>query len=77
MVQSKFSIDEKQADFLNTYRAYGFKDKSSMLREAIEHFKKQLESESLRRSADLYAEVYAEDRNVRELTAAALAGWPE
>jgi len=77
MVQAKFSIDQKQADFLNAYGTYGFKDKSSMLREAIEHFKKQLESESLKRSADLYAEVYAEDRDVRELTVAALAGWPE
>lgn len=77
MVQSKFSINQKQADFLNKYRAFGFKDKSSMVREAIEHLKKQLEFEILKRSADLYAEVYAEDRDLKELTEMALAGWPE
>lgn len=41
MLQAKFSVEEKQAQFLNNFKVYGFKDKSSMLREAIELFKKK------------------------------------
>ncbi len=77
MIQVKLSINEMQARFLNKYRSYGFKDRSSMLRTAIELFEKRLEMESLRRSADLYAEVYAEDEELRDLVEASLKGWPE
>ena len=77
MIQAKFSIDESQARFLRDHRRYGFKDKSAMLRRAIEVFEKQLERESLSRSADLYAQVYAEEEDLRELSESALQGWPE
>lgn len=36
MLQAKFSLKETQAQFLNNFKLYGFKDKSAMLREAIE-----------------------------------------
>ncbi len=77
MLQAKFSIEETQARFLNNFKGYGFKDKSAMLREAIEHFKKELERESLRKSAELYSEIYSEDDDVKDLTETALNGWPE
>ena len=38
MLQAKFSLKEAQADFLKDFEAYGFKDKSAMLRAAIDHF---------------------------------------
>lgn len=77
MFQAKFSIEETQAQFLNNFKVYGFKDKSSMLREAIEHFKKEIELESLRKSAELYSEIYSENDDLKELTEIALSGWPE
>ena len=77
MLQAKFSVEEVQVHFLNNFKAHGFKDKSSMLRAAIDHFKKDMELESLKKSADLYAEVYAEDGDLKELTDTAVAGWPE
>ena len=77
MLQSKFSLDETQAHFLNHFKAYGFKDKSSMLRAAIDHFKKEMELESLRKSADLYSEIYSEDDDLKELTETTVIGWPE
>jgi len=57
MLQVKFRVDEAQAQFLNNFKVYGFKDKNSMLREAIELFKKELELESLRKSAESYSEI--------------------
>ena len=47
MLQAKFSVKESQARFLNRYKDYGFKDKSTMLRVAIDQFKKTLELEQL------------------------------
>jgi hypothetical protein len=75
MLQTKFSIKESQADFLNNFKSHGFKDKSAMLRTAIDLFKNKLED--LKRSADLYAEIYSEDEDLKELTDAAAAEWPE
>jgi hypothetical protein len=77
MIQAKFSVAEEQAHFLSNYRAYGFKDKSSMLRAAIEYFRKKIETESLKRSADLYSEIYTDDNELNELTETAIDGWPE
>ena len=77
MLQAKFSVEEVQVHFLNNFKAHGFKDKSSMLRAAIDHFKKNMELESLKESADLYAEIYSEDGDLKELTDTAVAGWPE
>ena len=77
MLQAKFSLEETHVQFLKDFKTQGFKDKSSMLRAAIEHFKKDMELKSLKKSADLYAEVYAEDGDLKELTDTAVAGWPE
>ncbi len=77
MLQAKFSVEEAQVQFLNEFKAYGFKDKSAMLREAIELFKKEMELERLRKSAELYSEIYSEDDDLKDLTETALNGWPE
>jgi len=77
MLQTKFSIEEIQARFIGNYKGYGFKDKSSMLRAAIDHFKKKMELESLRKSADLYSEIYSKDDDLKELAETAITGWPE
>jgi len=77
MIQAKFSLKESQALFLTQYREYGFKDKSAMLRIAIDQFKKSLELEQLKQSAALYSEVYSEDDDLKKLTEDATDGWPE
>ena len=77
MLQAKFSVEEAQTRFLNNFKAYGFKDKSSMLRAAIDHFKKEFERERLKKSADIYSEIYSEDKDLKELTETATTGWPE
>jgi hypothetical protein len=43
MKKIKVSTNEKQADFLNDHTSYGFKDKSSMVRNAIDKYIKELE----------------------------------
>ena len=77
MLQAKFSVKESQARFLSKYKEYGFKDKSSMLRSAIDQLKRELELEHLKQSADLYSEIYSADVDLQELTETAISEWPE
>ena len=77
MIQAKFSVEETQAEFLNSHMAYGFKDKSAMVRAAIENLKKEIGQKRLMESADLYSEVYSGDGDLKTLTEAATSGWPE
>jgi Arc/MetJ-type ribon-helix-helix transcriptional regulator len=77
MQQTKVSLTEPLNEFLSHYKQYGFRDKSAMMRAALTLMQQELEQHKLRESAVLYAEVYAEDAELRELADSAVAGWPE
>ena len=77
MRQAKFSCLENQIEFISNYKNYGFKDKSAMVRESLNLLREKLEAQSLRESADLYAETYREDSELKVLTDSAVKGWPE
>jgi Arc/MetJ-type ribon-helix-helix transcriptional regulator len=77
MHQAKFSCKENQVEFLNNYKDYGFKDKSAMVRESLNLLREKLEAQKLRESADLYAETYRDDSELKALTDSAVQGWPE
>lgn len=77
MQQAKFSLSPPLVEFLNNYRSFGFKDKSSMVQVALQRLKEDFELQQLKQSADLYAEVYEQDTGLQELTETAIAGWPE
>ncbi len=77
MQQAKFSVAESQIEFIKQYSRFGFKDKSSMVRAALEELRKKLENQSLKESAKLYAEIYQNDEELRELTDSAISDWPE
>jgi hypothetical protein len=77
MGQVKFSFRESQEEFINRYRDYGFKDKSAMVRAALNHFRTAMDKEDLKKSASLYAELYAEDQELKALTDSAVLEWPE
>ena len=77
MLQVKLSVKESQARFLSQYKEYGFKDKSTMLRTAIDQLKKEFERAELKQSALLYSDIYSENDDLKELTETAISGWPE
>jgi len=76
MQQAKISFDENQIKFLNMYRELGFKDKSSLVRTAIQEFIRSMEKQELTKSAKLYAEIYKKDSELRDLTNSAIKNWP-
>ena len=77
MQQAKFSLTPPLIDFLGDYRNYGFKDKSTMVRVALQRFREEVELQSLRQSANLYAEIYEGDEELQDLTEMAVQEWPE
>lgn len=77
MLQTKFSLKKSQQLFLSQYRQYGFKDKSAMIRAALVRLQRELETQTLRESADLYATLYEEDQELQEWTESAVLEWSE
>ncbi len=77
MAQAKFTLEQSHIDFLEQFKDRGFKDKSSIVRLALDRLAQELEREELARSADLYAELYQEDRDLQQLTDVARVGWPQ
>ena len=71
-MQTNVKIEETQAEFLNHYSQYGFKDKNELVREALDRLKNDLEEKSLIESAELYAEIYQTDTDLQELTETAV-----
>lgn len=76
MIQAKFSLKESHIQFIEQCKRYGFKDKSEVVRTALDRLSKELAQQRLRESAALYAEVYELDEEMQEWTDAALSEWP-
>jgi Arc/MetJ-type ribon-helix-helix transcriptional regulator len=72
MIPTKITLEQSQIDFLAQFKALGFKNKSSLVRSALNQLQKQIEKQELERSADLYAEIYEEDEDLQQLTALAV-----
>jgi Arc/MetJ-type ribon-helix-helix transcriptional regulator len=77
MIQTKFTLDESQEKFLQLFKHYGFKDRSAVVRVALDRLQREMELEELRQSAAIYAELYETDQELQTLTESAMHGWPE
>lgn len=77
MLQTKISLEEAQIVFLGKHQQFGFRDRSALVRVALDRLRADLERQRLDASAALYAEVYNDDPDLRQLTEAAVAEWPE
>lgn len=77
MIQAKFSLADAHVQFLSKCEQYGFKDKSEVMRTALERLQEGLIQQRLAASAEIYAEVYENDSETQEWTEDALSNWPE
>ena len=76
MIQAKFSLTDTQVQFLAQRKQYGFKDKSEVVRTALDRLHAELARQRLSESAEIYAEVYAKESETQEWTDAASSEWP-
>lgn len=77
MIQAKFSITDAHLEFLSRREQYGFRDKSHVVRAALDRLQLELLRRQVAESAEIYAEVCSNDNETREWTDAALMDWPE
>ncbi len=76
MHQIKLSLQDSQVEFLGKHREYGFRDKSELVRKALEFFQREVELKELEESALLYARLYEEDQEAKEWVADSAKDWP-
>ena len=77
MFQAKFSLKEPQMLFIEQCKRFGFKDRSEVVRTALDRLYVELIQQRLSESAELYAEIYEDDEDVHEWMNAALSEWPK
>jgi Arc/MetJ-type ribon-helix-helix transcriptional regulator len=77
MQQLQVSLDPSQLEFVSKFEQYGFRNESDLVRAALRHLQQEFEKRQLEQSAELYAELYEEDEDLRELTEMDMAKWPE
>jgi Arc/MetJ-type ribon-helix-helix transcriptional regulator len=77
MAQAKFTIEQSHIDFLEQFKDRGFKDKSEIVRLALDKLAQEFETQELIQSADSYAELYREDLELKQLTDTAIMNWPK
>jgi hypothetical protein len=75
--QITVNLDESQIKFLERHKFYGFADRNELLTMALNLLKSELEAKDLKTSADLYVELYLEDRELQEITESAIEEWPK
>jgi len=76
MKQVKVGLNESHVKLLEQFKRFGFKDKSEMVRFALDLYVKDMANRRLRESVALYAQVYEEDVETREWMKANTAEWP-
>ena len=75
MRQAKFTINDAQNKFLSDFDQLGFKDKSAVVRRALDCLMERIEEERMRQGVELYAEIYEQDEELQDLTRASMEDW--
>jgi hypothetical protein len=77
MAQAKFTLYQSHIDFLEQFKDWGFKDRSTVVRLALDRLAQELERSEIARSGDLYTELYEEDLELQQLTESACLCCPQ
>lgn len=68
MPQIKIVLKDEEFDFVENYSNYGFKSKTELVNQAVTSFRKKLRDKEIAKSAELYQQIYEEDKELRQLT---------
>lgn len=67
LTQKKFSISLEQKRFLDNYRKWGYSDRSSIVRDALNNFMKELEATERKTLMEKKAKELSSDYNKSQL----------
>jgi len=68
MPQIKISLDPENINFISQHSNYGYSSKSALIEDAVANLKRNLETQKLIESAELYQDIYDNDPELQELT---------
>ncbi len=77
MPQAKFTLTDQQIAFLDQHRVHGFRDRSAMVRRALDSLDAEIRRQELEESANLCAEVYQDEPGTQAWVEDSVLGWPE
>ena len=77
MEQIKISLKKEQIEFIQNHSKFGFKDRSSLIRKAVEVLKENIESDNLRASAKILSEIYSNDDRTKDWIKDSNKSWPD
>ncbi|MHB8906400.1 MAG: hypothetical protein ACYC6D_09780 [Melioribacteraceae bacterium] len=77
MEQVKISLRKEHTDFIKHHSKFGFKDRSSLVRKAIDYLKEKLDEESLKSSAEIINHYYKNDSESNMWIEDSVKDWPE
>ncbi|MEW6507902.1 MAG: hypothetical protein AB1432_09180 [Bacteroidota bacterium] len=77
MEQIKISIKKEHHEFISHYSKYGFKDKSELVRKAIDKLKEEIELEKLKSSAQILNSIYSKEKSNKEWIDDSIKEWPD
>ena len=76
IIAQNIKINRRQVEFLRKYRDFGFNDENELITQALKLLQKKIEkNKELKASADLYAELYEQDKETQLLTESAINDW--
>lgn len=69
-------LEQQEQEFVNHYAELGFANPDEMIKKGLHLLKEELDHHAqLTQSADLYAELYGEDEELKEWTESATHDW--
>ena len=75
-IEKIIRLDQQEEEFINHYADLGFANSDEMIKKGLQLLKEELDRHTqLTQSADLYAELYDQDEELKEWTASATQDW--
>ena len=75
-IEKLIKLDKHEEEFINHYAELGFENPDEMVKKGLQLLKEELERHAqLTQSADLYAELYDQDEELKDWTASATQDW--
>lgn len=74
--EKRIRLDQQEEEFINHYAEFGFANPDEMIKKGLQLLKEELDRHAqLTQSADLYAELYDQDDELKEWTESATQDW--
>ena len=76
LIEKLIKLDQQEEEFINHYAELGFANPDEMIKKGLQLLKEEVDRYAhLTQSADIYAELYDQDEELKEWTESATQDW--